>query len=251
MRKCICVIAVAVFYSVLVLASCHTHGANTSSKAATDPDKTDSAITTDAASETVATAAKTTVSEEESQSATTSDSAAVTTAPGKTDTQTTVSLPKPPARMALADLDYWSRADTLRICHTQSPPFKAVTLKKGTKEYEKILSLLRQAEGGYWGTSQGLAGGFMPVYVYQGITQLDRISISVDSNRNAQFQTDTQQEVSRVEGAVGPYTSIYTMSESLSKEINEFFESLEYTEDLNPGQSASTSAQCVPDKGAS
>ena len=245
MKKLVSFLCAAVFSSALLLTSCDTNGTASSTAAVSGQSRPAPVVTTGGEEDAA------TTGEQDAATTAAPGPAGNETTPAKTDTQTTVSLPKPPARIALADLDYWSRADALRICHTQSPPYKAVTLKKGSKEYEKILSLLRRAEGGYWGTSQGLAGGFMPVYVYQGTTQLDRISISTGSNRNAQFQTDTQQESSRVESVVRPYTSIYTMSESLCKEINEFFESLEYTEDLHPGQSASTRTQCVPDASAS
>ncbi len=140
------------------------------------------------------------------------------------------SVPGVPANLALKDLDYWEKADSFRVWHTQSPPFKAVTLKKGTEEYNTLLSLLQQVEGTYLGIShEGLAGGFMPIYVYQGATEVDRIRIAISDD--ARFSTDTQQEDSR-KGLVSKYASLYTMPEELSEEIINFFESLEYTEDM-------------------
>ncbi len=140
------------------------------------------------------------------------------------------SVPDVPANLVLKDLNYWEKADSFRVWHTQSPPFKAVTLKKGTEEYDTLFSLLRQVEGTYLGIShEGLAGGFMPIYVYQGATEVDRITIEVTDG--VRFSTDTQQEDSR-QGLVGKYASLYAMPEELSEEIVSFFESLEYTEDM-------------------
>ena len=145
-------------------------------------------------------------------------------------TQPHTSLPDPPANLVLKDLNYWEKADSFRVWHTQSPPFKAVTLKKGTEEYNTLLSLLQRVEGTYLGIShEGLAGGFMPIFVYQGATEVDRITIEVTDG--VRFSTDTQQEDSR-QGLVGKYASLYAMPEELSEEIVSFFESLEYTEDM-------------------
>ena len=89
---------------------------------------------------------------------------------------------------------------------------------------------MQQVEGTYLGIShEGLAGGFMPIYVYQGATEVDRIRIAISDD--ARFSTETQQEDSR-KGLVGKYASLYTMPEELSEEIVSFFETLEYTEDM-------------------
>ena len=150
--------------------------------------------------------------------------------PGMEESSPNTSVPGVPANLALKDLNYWEKADSFRVWHTQSPPFKAVTLKKGTEEYDTLFSLLRQVEGTYLGIShEGLAGGFMPIYVYQGATEVDRITIEVTDG--VRFSTDTQQEDSR-QGLVGKYASLYAMPEELSEEIVSFFESLEYTEDM-------------------
>ncbi len=140
------------------------------------------------------------------------------------------SVPDVPANLALKDLNYWEKADSFRVWHTQSPPFKAVTLKKGTEEYDTLLSLLQQVEGTYLGIShEGLAGGFVPIYVYQGATEVDRIRIAISDD--ARFSTETQQEDSR-RGLVNKYASLYAMPEELSEKIKSFFETLEYTEDM-------------------
>lgn len=145
-------------------------------------------------------------------------------------TQPNTSLLDPPASLALKDLNYWGKADTFRVCHTQSPPFKAATLKKGTEEYSTLLSLLQQAEGTYLGIShEGLAGGFMPIFVYQGTQEVDRITIEIAGG--VRFSTDTQQEDSR-QGLVNKYASLYAMPKELSEEIVSFLETLEYTEDI-------------------
>lgn len=116
------------------------------------------------------------------------------------------------------------------MCHTQSPPFKAVTLKKGTAEYDCLLTLLQRVEGTYLGIShEGLAGGFMPIFVCQGATQLDRICIN--THGDAQFSTDTQQEMSK-HGLATTYASLYAMSDDLRNEFIAFFEALEYTEEI-------------------
>lgn len=145
-------------------------------------------------------------------------------------TQLNTSLPDPPASLALKDLNYWEKADSFRVCHTQSPPFKAVTLKKGTEEYSTLLSLLQRVEGTYLGIShEGLAGGFMPIFVCQGTKEVDMIRIAISGG--ARFSTETQQEDSR-KGLANKYASLYAMPEELSDEIVSFFESLEYTEDM-------------------
>lgn len=149
---------------------------------------------------------------------------------GMEESSPNTSVPDVPANLALKDLNYWEKADSFRVCHTQSPPFKAVTLKKGTEEYDTLLSLLQQVEGTYLGIShEGLAGGFVPIYVYQGATEVDRIRIAISDD--ARFSTETQQEDSR-RGLVNKYASLYAMPEELSEKIKSFFETLEYTEDM-------------------
>ena len=98
-----------------------------------------------------------------------------TTAPhvGTTTEKTTApsqkTKPAAPESMALADLPYWEKADAFRISHTTSPPFKAATLHKGTKEYETLYALLQRTEGAYLHkTHKGLCGGFIPIFVCQG-----------------------------------------------------------------------------------
>lgn len=149
---------------------------------------------------------------------------------GMEESSPDTSVPDVPANLALKDLNYWEKADSFRVWHTQSPPFKAVTLKKGTEEYDTLLSLLQQVEGTYLGIShEGLAGGFVPIYVYQGATEVDRIRIAISDD--ARFSTETQQEDSR-RGLVNKYASLYAMPEELSEKIKSFFETLEYTEDM-------------------
>lgn len=112
----------------------------------------------------------------------------------------------PPATMALEELPYWDKADRIRVFHTQSPPFAAVTLQKGTKEYETLLSLLKEVKGAYLGIShEGLYGGFDPIGVYQGETELDRIAVFVAGEDR--FSTDTQTEKSK-NGLVNRYASL-------------------------------------------
>lgn len=146
--------------------------------------------------------------------------------------QPTASLPEPPAGMTVADLDYWAKVDSVRVFHTCSPPYKAVTLQKGTKEFDALLSLLQQIEGTYLGGSlEGLYGGFVPIFMYRGTTELDRITINVAGD--ASFSTDTQQENS-LAGLINTYASLYSLPAALSKEIAGFLETLEYTEDITP-----------------
>ena len=227
-----------VFSVVLILASCRANppvsssseiiNQEQSSSAISNADKSEDAASVDKESTTTAT---TTTTDEET-TITNNDNSITEQEP---PTQPNISLPDPPAsdppaNLALKDLNYWEKADSFRVWHTQSPPFKAVTLKKGTEEYDTLFSLLRQVEGTYLGIShEGLAGGFMPIYVYQGATEVDRIRIAISDD--ARFSTETQQEDSR-KGLVGKYASLYTMPEELSEEIVSFFETLEYTEDM-------------------
>lgn len=136
----------------------------------------------------------------------------------------------PPATMALEELPYWDKADRLRVFHTQSPPFAAVTLQKGTKEYETLLSLLKEVKGAYLGIShEGLYGGFDPIGVYQGETELDRIAVSVAGEDR--FSTDTQTEKSK-NGLVNRYASLYAMPKDVHDRLCAFLETLDYTEKI-------------------
>ena len=147
-----------------------------------------------------------------------------------TTTTTCNSSSIPLSHIKIAGLDYWPDADSFRIIHTESPPFKAITLKKGTEEYNTLLSFLLKIEGTYLETSQeGIYGGFIPIFVYQENTQLDRITIDITGN--ARFSTDKQQEDSK-KGSFTQYPSLYSMSEELSKQIQAFFETLEYSENI-------------------
>lgn len=136
----------------------------------------------------------------------------------------------PPATMALEELPYWDKADRIRVFHTQSPPFAAVTLQKGTKEYETLLSLLKEVKGAYLGIShEGLYGGFDPIGVYQGETELDRIAVSVAGEDR--FSTDTQTEKSK-NGLVNRYASLYAMPKDVHDRLCAFLKTLDYTEKL-------------------
>lgn len=136
----------------------------------------------------------------------------------------------PPATMALEDLPYWAKADRIRVFHTQSPPFAAVTLQKGTKEYETLLSLLKEVKGAYLGIShEGLYGGFDSIGVYQGETELDRIAVSVAGEDR--FSTDTQTEKSK-NGLVNRYASLYAMPKDVHDRLCAFLETLDYTEKI-------------------
>lgn len=136
----------------------------------------------------------------------------------------------PPATMALEELPYWDKADRIRVFHTQSPPFAAVTLQKGTKEYETLLSLLKEVKGAYLGIShEGLYGGFDPIGVYQGETELDRIAVSVAGEDR--FSTDTQTEKSK-NGLVNRYASLYAMPKDVHDRLCAFLETLDYTEKI-------------------
>lgn len=154
---------------------------------------------------------------------------------GTTTEKTTVSSqktkPAAPESMALAELPYWEKADAIRISHTTSPPFKAVTLHKGTKEYETLYALLQRTEGAYLHkTHEGLYGGFIPIFVCQGDKRLDRIAVSVKDE--GQFSTDTQREASENKQVTGKYASLYAMPQDVAEEIRTFLKSLEYTEDI-------------------
>lgn len=136
----------------------------------------------------------------------------------------------PPATMALEELPYWDKADRIRVFHTQSPPFAAVTLQKGTKEYETLLSLLKEVKGAYLGIShEGLYGGFDPIGVYQGETELDRIAVSVAGEDR--FSTDTQTEKSK-NGLVNRYASLYAMPKDVHDRLCAFLKTLDYTEKI-------------------
>lgn len=136
----------------------------------------------------------------------------------------------PPATMALEELPYWDKADRIRVFHTQSPPFAAVTLQKGTKEYETLLSLLKEVKGAYLGIShEGLYGGFDSIGVYQGETELDRIAVSVAGEDR--FSTDTQTEKSK-NGLVNRYASLYAMPKDVHDRLCAFLETLDYTEKI-------------------
>lgn len=136
----------------------------------------------------------------------------------------------PPATMALEELPYWAKADRIRVFHTQSPPFAAVTLQKGTKEYETLLSLLKKVKGAYLGIShEGLYGGFDSIGVYQGETELDRIAVSVAGEDR--FSTDTQTEKSK-NGLVNRYASLYAMPKDVHDRLCAFLETLDYTEKI-------------------
>lgn len=136
----------------------------------------------------------------------------------------------PPATMALEELPYWDKADRIRVFHTQSPPFAAVTLQKGTKEYETLLSLLKEVKGAYLGIShEGLYGGFDSIGVYQGETELDRIAVSVAGEDR--FSTDTQTEKSK-NGLVNRYASLYAMPKDVHDRLCAFLKTLDYTEKI-------------------
>lgn len=136
----------------------------------------------------------------------------------------------PPAALALEELPYWDKADRIRVFHTQSPPFAAVTLQKGTKEYETLLSLLKEVKGAYLGIShEGLYGGFDPIGVYQGETELDRIAVSVAGEDR--FSTDTQTEKSK-NGLVNRYASLYAMPKDVHDRLCAFLKTLDYTEKI-------------------
>ena len=155
----------------------------------------------------------------------------VTTTTEKTATPSQKTKPAAPESMALADLPYWEKADAFRISHTTSPPFKAATLHKGTKEYETLYALLQRTEGAYLHkTHEGLYGGFIPIFVCQGDKRLDRIAVSVKDD--GQFSTDTQREASENKQVTGKYASLYAMPQDVAEEIRTFLKSLEYTEEL-------------------
>lgn len=136
----------------------------------------------------------------------------------------------PPAALALEELPYWDKADRIRVFHTQSPPFAAVTLQKGTKEYETLLSLLKEVKGAYLGIShEGLYGGFDPIGVYQGETELDRIAVSVAGEDR--FSTGTQTEKSK-NGLVNRYASLYAMPKDVHDRLCAFLKTLDYTEKI-------------------
>lgn len=137
----------------------------------------------------------------------------------------------PPATMALEELPYWDKADRLRVFHTQSPPFAAVTLQKGTKEYETLLSLLKEVKGTYLGIShEGLYGGFDPIGVYQGETELDRIAVSVAGEDR--FSTHTQTEKSKNGLKENRYASLYAMPKGVHDRLCAFLKTLDYTEKI-------------------
>lgn len=152
------------------------------------------------------------------------------TANGTQPTQPDDAPSVPPATMALEELPYWDKADRIRVFHTQSPPFAAVTLQKGTKEYETLLSLLKEVKGAYLGIShEGLYGGFDPIGVYQGETELDRIAVSVAGEDR--FSTDTQTEKSK-NGLVNRYASLYAMPKDVHDRLCAFLKTLDYTEKI-------------------
>ena len=152
------------------------------------------------------------------------------TANGTQPTQPDDAPSVPPATMALEELPYWDKADRIRVFHTQSPPFAAVTLQKGTKEYETLLSLLKEVKGAYLGIShEGLYGGFMSIDVYQGETKLDRIAVSVAGEDR--FSTDTQTEKSK-NGLVNRYASLYAMPKDVHDRLCAFLKTLDYTEKI-------------------
>lgn len=137
----------------------------------------------------------------------------------------------PPATMALEELPYWDKADRIRVFHTQSPPFAAVTLQKGTKEYETLLSLLKEVKGAYLGIShEGLYGGFDSIGVYQGETELDRIAVSVAGEDR--FSTDTQTEKSKNGLKKNRYASLYAMPKDVRDRLCAFLKTLDYTEKI-------------------
>ena len=152
------------------------------------------------------------------------------TANGTQPTQPDDAPSVPPATMALEELPYWDKADRIRVFHTQSPPFAAVTLQKGTKEYETLLSLLKEVKGAYLGIShEGLYGGFDPIGVYRGEMELDRIAVSVAGEDR--FSTDTQTEKSK-NGLVNRYASLYAMPKDVHDRLCAFLKTLDYTEKI-------------------
>ncbi len=155
--------------------------------------------------------------------------ASTSTTPASTSISTTSTLPKPADHIDLADFD-WSKITSMRVCHTQSPPYKAITLKQGEKDFDTLLTMLKQINGTYISSSQGLYGGFMPIFLYEGDTKVDRIQISV--SEEACFSTDTMREPSNTIGVNTTYASLYTMPDTLLKEFSSFFKSLDYTEDI-------------------
>lgn len=153
------------------------------------------------------------------------------TANGTQPTQPDDAPSVPPATMALEELPYWAKADRIRVFHTQSPPFAAVTLQKGTKEYETLLSLLKEVKGAYLGIShEGLYGGFMSIGVYQGETELDRIAVSVAGEDR--FSTHTQTEKSKNGLKENRYASLYAMPKGVHDRLCAFLKTLDYTEKI-------------------
>ena len=166
---------------------------------------------------------------------------AVTTSAVSTQDVAAVSKSSASQTSAAEEIDYtapplslagphWSKVDALYIVHTQSPPFKAAALRRGTAEFDQLAGLLKQVQGQYAGSSEGLSGGFMPIYLISEGVRLDRVQISVTGS--ARFSSDSRQNASEnIPGSA--YPALYTMDPSLSEELNHFFESLPYTEEIH------------------
>ena len=158
-------------------------------------------------------------------------------------TRAVSAAPKPPVSQtpAAEEIDYtapplslagphWPKVDALYIVHTQSPPFKAATLRRGTAEFDQLTGLLKQVQGRYAGSSEGLSGGFMPIYLISEGVRLDRVQISVTGS--PRFSSDSRQNASaNIPGSA--YPALYAMDPSLSEELNRFLESLPYTEEIH------------------
>lgn len=159
-----------------------------------------------------------------------------TTAPAdKTDPVTTSTKPAavatrpltPTNRLSLTELGY-DRADSVRVCQRKSAPFRAVTLKKGSAEYEQLFALLNQVQGTY--ADRSMQGIYGPTYLLQinnGDTRLDELSIAPTE---LWFGSSQQQEAG--ENVETTYPSLYTMDEELHAKLMDFFDSLTYTEGL-------------------
>lgn len=134
----------------------------------------------------------------------------------------------PPDTLMLSNYD-WSKVDAFRIKHTQGPPFKAVTLTKGTVEYQELLTIFKKVEGTYYGISEGIYGGYSPIFLYQNNTQIDRIQMSYNLEMPC-FSTDLQKSVSKTNGNF--YPDLYKIDTAIFSELNAFLEKLDYSENF-------------------
>lgn len=154
---------------------------------------------------------------------------ATATQASKTTTLPTAKTTTAPQTLTLKDLTYWEEIEYIEIPRTFAPPYNhTAILQKDTAEFRELVALLRQAEGSYIGSSQGLYGMYGVMKPYADGKQVDTIVIGM-GKEDAYFSTDIQREPSSNPNVSTLYRSRYAMPPALASQLQEFLKSLTYT----------------------